>query len=93
MLKPTDETVVEALRIVRTGGELGYTVAGFGSKWPGKMRKGQTRKHLGAVGRFLNYLATEGLVDRSVRGPRGRFTLTPAGESMLAEAQTARRRP
>ena len=90
MMSPKIETVVEALKIVRTGGDLGLLLGEFSAKWPTRLGKGKVRKSNGPVAQFLSGLVDQGLVDRSAHGLRGRFTLTPAGERFLVENKPAR---
>ncbi len=73
------------MRIVRSGGDLGILLAEFAAKWPTKLRKGQTRKSLAPIGQFLGVLVNDGLVGRSTFGRWARFTVTRAGERLLAE--------
>ena len=92
MMAPAHETVVDALRVVRAGAALGLTLGEFGARWQGQLKRGQARKRLSGIGQLLGYLGRAGLVQRSSKSPRARFTLTAAGEKMVAEDMAERKR-
>jgi hypothetical protein len=82
--------VVEALLIVRRGGDYGITLTEFSSRWP--TATGKPRTELRGVGHVTGYLVRLGLLERSATRRQARFSLTPAGEKLLADAAPSQRR-
>ena len=85
MIAPNPTTIIEALRIVGSGGYLGLPLAEFAAKWPGKLPRGVKRRSLAPMGQFLGQLVTRGYLRRSGSRRMPRFTLTRAGDAMLAD--------
>jgi len=89
-MPPSRSTVIDALRIVRSGGELGLLLDEFAAKWP-TQKKGAKRRSLAPIGQLLGRLVRDGYVARSsAKGPRSRFTVTAAGYKLLGEDSAGR---
>jgi hypothetical protein len=86
------DRTVDALLIVRGGGEFGITLPAFAARWPSQsLPSGTARRKLTGVGQVVGSLVRRGLVQRSSSGRYARFSLTQAGEQFLAEASPRRR--
>ena len=80
--------MVEALKIIRSGGEDGLLLDEFAAQWPSQLPKGVKRKTNASVAQLLGLLVNDGLLDRSALGRWGRFTLTRKGGEFLDERAT-----
>ena len=85
------DTIVNALLIVRRGGQIGVPLVEFANHWPSVLPAGKARRSLAGVGKVTGTLVRLGLVRRSSPGRRARFSLTPAGQAFLDETARATR--